>query len=131
MIELDEITRALETVSPAWAAAVSAPASDAARAPQLGRSPGVRRGVEAIHEGWLLHRGASRIVAGASPDLALLVGDWAYAAGLCDVAEHGTLDDVLELARLVTTVSAEHERPVEELEAHWDDALRALEAEPS
>ncbi|MCW2962520.1 MAG: hypothetical protein JWM25_1299 [Thermoleophilia bacterium] len=128
---LAEIAAALADVSPAWADVVTVPSSDAARATTLTRSTEIQRGVEAIREGWLLHRGASRIAAGASPDLALLIGDWSYAAGLVDIAEHGSLDDVAQLAELVAQLSTQHERPLAELEQHWDTTFETLAAAPS
>ena len=38
--------------------------------------------VEAVHEGYLLHYGESRLLAGHDPDLALLAGDYLYVLGL-------------------------------------------------
>lgn len=114
-------------VSPSWAAVMrapmSAPAVDA-RVELLGRDRA--NGFESIREGWLLHRGAARVAEGASPDLALLVGDWCYAAGLCTIADHGTLDDVASLAKLVSDVSVRAGEDVEALGARWDEAAEAL-----
>jgi hypothetical protein len=117
----------LGDVAPAWRR-VTAPPLDAPRSTPaielLGRDRA--QGVEAIREGWLLHRGAARIVHDASPDLSLLMGDWCYAAGLCSITDHGTLDDVATLARLVADVSVGVDRSVEELEPRWDEALESL-----
>jgi hypothetical protein len=112
-------------VSPAWADVTSAPEHAAdAPPPVAGRDRAI--GVEAIREGWLLHRNSSRIVRGASPDLALLVGDWCYAAGLCTIADHGSLDDVARLATLVADVSARADQAVDELEPYWQRTLEAM-----
>ncbi len=45
--------------------------------------------VEAVHEGYLLHYGESRLLAGHDPDLALLAGDYLYALGLDRLAALG------------------------------------------
>jgi len=45
--------------------------------------------VEAVHEGYLLHYGEPRLVAGHDPDLALLAGDYLYALGLDRLATLG------------------------------------------
>ena len=67
---------------------------------------GLSLGVEGIREGWLIHSGASRVLnANVSGGLSLLVGDYCYAAGLCDVAGAGDLDAVSTLADLIATVA--------------------------
>ncbi len=123
---LGVVAQRMRDVSPAWAAVTceptDAPADDAFDVGSRDRTTGV----EAIREGWLLHRNASRIVDGASPDLALLVGDWCYAAGLCDVADHGSLDDVARLARLMADVSARAGETVEALDPYWQQAAKEL-----
>ncbi|MCW2928776.1 MAG: hypothetical protein JWM86_2744 [Thermoleophilia bacterium] len=124
---IEAVALRLRDVSPAW--------HDAAvrehDLPKGTRLPGISRdraiGVEAIREGWLLHRGASRIAPAASPDLALLVGDWCYASGLCSIADHGSLDDVATLARLIADVSARRADEVEALEPRWTEAIEALQ----
>jgi len=128
---LDELAARIAAVSPAWAEVVEpvadAPlfiALDVAAASNLSRE--VALGIESIREGWLLHRAASRIAPAADPDMALLVGDWCYAAGLSGVAEHGTLADVAVLAELLSQVSAAGGEPVEELELRWESARRSL-----
>jgi len=45
--------------------------------------------VEAVHEGYLLHYGEPRLLAGHDPDLALLAGDYLYALGLDRLAALG------------------------------------------
>jgi len=45
--------------------------------------------VEAVHEGYLLHYGESRLLAGHDSDLALLAGDYLYALGLDRLAVLG------------------------------------------
>jgi hypothetical protein len=82
--------------------------------------------VELIREGWLTHRGVARIATGASPNLALLIGDWCYAAGLCAIADHGSLDDVAALAELVADLSARAEESTQALDPYWSTALEAM-----
>ena len=61
--------------------------------------------LEMILEGSLLHYGAPRLVRGADPDLALLLGDQLYALGLARLAELGDLDAVAELADLISLLA--------------------------
>ena len=58
-----------------------------------------------ILEGSLLHYGAPRLVRGADPDLALLLGDQLYALGLARLAELGDVDAVAELADLISLLA--------------------------
>jgi hypothetical protein len=116
-------------VSPSWARVTSSPTTAPASAPAielLGRDRA--QGVESIREGWLLHRSTARIVQDASPDLALLIGDWCYAAGLCQIADEGSLDDVAELARLIADVSVRAAESTDELQPRWDEALESMRA---
>lgn len=83
-------------------------------------------GVELIREGWLLHRGQSRVAFKADTNLALLMGDWCYAAGLRIVTEHGTLEHVRVLANLISSVSANYLADSSELEVMWQGALSDL-----
>jgi hypothetical protein len=61
--------------------------------------------LEMILEGSLLHYGAPRLVRGADPDLALLLGDQLYALGLARLAELGDVDAVAELADLISLLA--------------------------
>ena len=61
--------------------------------------------LEMILEGSLLHYGAPRLVRGADPDLALLLGDQLYALGLVRLAELGDLEAVAELADLISLLA--------------------------
>jgi hypothetical protein len=120
------VVQRLADVSPSWAAVAVQPGS----APAITPLPGIARdrtiGVEAIREGWLLHRGASRVATAASPDLALLIGDWCYAEGLCAITDHGTLDDVAALATLIADVSTRADESPSELESRWTDTTSTL-----
>ena len=64
--------------------------------------------VEAVREGYLLHYGTPRIVAGADRDLALLAGDHLYAVGLECLAGLGDLEAVRELADLISLSAQLH-----------------------
>jgi hypothetical protein len=64
--------------------------------------------VEAIREGYLLHYGEPRLIAGADPDLSLLAGDYLYALGLERLANRGDLVAVAELADLISLCAQLH-----------------------
>ena len=73
--------------------------------------------LEAVREGYLLHYGEPRAVAGMDEDLKLLGGDTMYALGLARLAAEGDLEAVSELADLISgCAQAESEgRSTEEL----------------
>ena len=64
--------------------------------------------VESVREGYLLHYGEPRIVAGADRDLNLLAGDYLYALGLERLAALGDLEAVRELSDLISLVAQVH-----------------------
>lgn len=57
--------------------------------------------VEAVHEGYLLHYGEPRLLAGHDDDLALLAGDYLYALGLDRLAALGDDRAVAILSDLI------------------------------
>ncbi len=59
-------------------------------------------GLETIYEGYLLHYGRPRLFAPEDDDTALLLGDYLYAHGLVRVAEAGSVQDVADLAALIS-----------------------------
>ncbi|HKA66869.1 MAG TPA: hypothetical protein VKG03_03065 [Solirubrobacterales bacterium] len=62
----------------------------AAAGPRTAAAPGeYALVVEAVHEGYLLHYGEPRLLAGHDADLALLAGDYLYALGLDRLAALG------------------------------------------
>lgn len=73
-----------------------------------GREDEVALLVEAIHEGYLLHYGASRTVGQDDPDLALLAGDRLYALGLDRLARLGDLESVDALAEVIARCAEAH-----------------------
>jgi hypothetical protein len=88
--------------SPLWARALL-PSSGAATPRFRGRCPDRHLlGVEMIYEGYLLHYGRSRLFAQADADLALLTGDYLYAAGLSEICATGDLAAVDALAELIS-----------------------------
>jgi hypothetical protein len=65
--------------------------------------------VESVREGYLLHYGEPRVVAGADRDLRLLAGDYLYALGLDRLAALGDLDAVRELSDLISLAAQAHD----------------------
>ena len=59
-------------------------------------------GLESIYEGYLLHYGRPRLFWPASPEIALLLGDYLYAHGLVRIATLGELGAVADLAELIS-----------------------------
>jgi len=124
-----DLAERIGAVSPAWREELGFDLEHAEeRTTGYALERGVALGVEAIREGWLLHHERSRLLPEAGGDLRLLVGDWCYAAGLCEVSEHGTLDQVRVLAALVADISARAAEADDALESRWDDALAALDS---
>lgn len=64
--------------------------------------------VEAVREGYLLHYGQPRLLAGHDPDLALLAGDYLYALGLDRLATLGDTRAVAILADLISDCARLH-----------------------
>jgi hypothetical protein len=58
--------------------------------------------LDAVREGYLLHYGEARLLAGQDPDLGLLAGDYLYALGIERLAAAGDTGAVLELADLIS-----------------------------
>jgi hypothetical protein len=83
--------------------------------------------VESVREGYLLHFGRPRLLAGHDPDLALLAGDYLYALGIERLAALGDADAVCELADLISLCAQLHSEgrqgAVEEL---WSASVRAI-----
>ncbi len=64
--------------------------------------------VEAVHEGYLLHYGEPRLLAGHDADLALLAGDYLYALGLDRLATLGDERAVSILSDLISRCAQLH-----------------------
>jgi hypothetical protein len=83
--------------------------------------------VEAIHEGYLLHYAAGRVVRPEDPDLSLLAGDRLYALGLARLAELGDLTAVVELADVISLAAQAHaEGDPGRTAAIWESGVRAV-----
>jgi hypothetical protein len=89
-------------------------------------------GVEAIHEGYLLHYDRARVFAQDDADLALLAGDHLYAAGLAEICRTGDLHAVSALASLISECAANRaEGRGDEDAAAWERTVSALGAATS
>jgi len=83
--------------------------------------------VEAVREGYLLHYGEPRLLAGQDADLALLAGDYLYALGIERLAALGDAEAVRVLADLISDCARLHtEDREEEVPARWQEAARAI-----
>jgi hypothetical protein len=83
--------------------------------------------MEAVREGYLLHYGESRLIAGHDQDLALLAGDYLYALGLDRLAALGDTDAVAVLSELIARCAQFHaEGRGDQVDPLWDEAARRL-----
>jgi hypothetical protein len=85
--------------------------------------------VEAVREGYLLHYGEPRLLAGHDPDLALLAGDYLYALGLDRLAALGDTGAVRVLADLISDCARLHaEGGTEPIPGLWREAAAEIAA---
>jgi hypothetical protein len=100
----------------------------AARGPRAAAAPGeYALVVEAVREGYLLHYGEPRLLAGHDADLALLAGDYLYALGLDRLAALGDTAAVAVLADLISRCAQLHtEGRAEGVAQLWQDAAREI-----
>jgi len=100
----------------------------AASGPRAAAAPGEYAFVvEAVREGYLLHYGEPRLLAGHDPDLALLAGDYLYALGLDRLASLGDTAAVTVLSDLISRCAQLHaEGRAEGVPQLWQDATRAI-----
>jgi hypothetical protein len=83
--------------------------------------------VEAVHEGYLLHYGEPRLLAGHDSDLALLAGDYLYALGLDRLASLGDTAAVAVLSNLISACAQLHaEDRAESAPELWQAAARQI-----
>lgn len=83
--------------------------------------------VEAVREGYLLHYGEPRLLAGHDRDLALLAGDYLYALGIERLAALGDTEAVKHLADLIATCAQLHTEGREgEVPHRWRETIRAI-----
>jgi hypothetical protein len=82
---------------------------------------------EAVREGYLLHYGEPRLMAGHDADLGLLAGDYLYALGLDRLAALGDTEAVAVLSELIGRCAQLHaEGRTDEVPALWEAAARRL-----
>jgi hypothetical protein len=81
----------------------------AASGPRAGAAPAeYALVVEAVREGYLLHYGEPRLLAGHDADLALLAGDYLYALGLDRLATLGDIAAIAVLSNLIGSCARLH-----------------------
>ena len=81
--------------------------------------------VESVREGYLLHYGEPRLMAGHDADLGLLAGDYLYALGLDRLAALGDTEAVAVLSELIARCAQLHAEGREaEVGAWWPVAAR-------
>jgi hypothetical protein len=124
---LREVADRAAAESPLWAGALL-PAAEAGQPRFAGRCPDQHLlGVEMIYEGYLLHYGRSRLFSQADPDLALLTGDYLYAAGLREICATGDLGAVGALAGLISRCARNQgDGHGADDAALWDETVAAL-----
>jgi hypothetical protein len=99
----------------------------AAAGRDAGNDPGAYAlGIETIREGYLLHYGKPRLIAGADGDLALLAGDYLYARGLERLAALGDLAAIRELADLISLSAQVHAEEREGARELWLASVTAI-----
>jgi hypothetical protein len=83
--------------------------------------------IEAVHEGYLLHYGEPRLLAGHDPDLALLAGDYLYALGLDRLASLGDDYAISTLSDLISRCAElQTEGDAGAIPALWEAAAREI-----
>jgi hypothetical protein len=83
--------------------------------------------VEAVREGYLLHYGEPRLLAGHDADLALLAGDYLYALGIERLAALADTEAVGKLADLISRCAQLHaEDREDEVPALWRQSAAAI-----
>jgi S-methylmethionine-dependent homocysteine/selenocysteine methylase len=83
--------------------------------------------VEAVREGYLLHYGEPRLLAGQDADLDLLAGDYLYALGIERLAALDDSEAILVLADLISECARHHaEGSAEEVPELWRRSVEAI-----
>lgn len=83
--------------------------------------------IESVREGYLLHYGQPRLLAGHDPDLALLAGDYLFALGLDRLAALGDTSAVAVLADLISECARRHaEGETEGIPDLWHEAAAKI-----
>jgi hypothetical protein len=121
---LAEVARRAAADSPLWLEALvheDAPPAFAGACP-----PSHLLGIEMIYEGYLLHGGRSRLFSHDDPDLALLTGDYLYAAGLAEICATGDLEAVRDLAELISACARAQAEGQADQAALWRDTVAEI-----
>lgn len=85
--------------------------------------------IETVREGYLLHYGEPRLLAGHDQDLALLAGDYLYALGLDRLAALGDTAAVTVLSDLISECARLHAEGEEEgIPELWRKAAEEIAA---
>src|SRR5258708_7907383 len=122
MSVLEQIRVRAAVDSPLWASALLP--GDPPAAEYQDRCPDSHLlGVEMIREGHLLHGGRSRLFAQDDRDLALLTGDYLYAAGLAEICRTGDLAAVAALAELISACASDRGKGGADQEERWAETL--------
>jgi hypothetical protein len=122
---MEQIRRRAASDSPLWAAALLP--GEPPPAEYQGRCPDDHLlGVEMIREGYLLHGGRSRLFSHDDADLALLTGDYLYAAGLVEICGTGDLAAVTALAELISACARDRGEGAADSEDRWTVALASF-----
>jgi hypothetical protein len=83
--------------------------------------------VEAVREGYLLHYGKPRLLAGHDADLGLLAGDYLYALGIERLASLGDGEAILVLADLISGCARHHaEGTADRVPELWRRSVEAI-----
>ncbi len=83
--------------------------------------------VEAVREGYLLHYGKARLLAGHDTDLGLLAGDYLYALGIERLAALGDAGAILVLADLISGCARLHaEGSADRVPELWRRSVEAI-----
>jgi hypothetical protein len=83
--------------------------------------------IESVREGYLLHYGEPRLLAGHDRDLALLAGDYLYALGIRRLAALGDSEAIGRLAELISRCAQLHAEGREgEAPRLWRDTVEAI-----
>jgi hypothetical protein len=100
----------------------------AASGPRAAATPGeYALVVEAVREGYLLHYGEPRLLAGHDADLGLLAGDYLYALGLDRLAALGDTEAVAVLSELISRCAQLHaEGRGDEVPGLWPAAAKRI-----
>jgi hypothetical protein len=83
-------------------------------------------GVETIYEAYLVHYGRPRLFEPASPDEAVLLGDYLYAHGLVRIAAAGGVPAVATMAALIARCASLRSDGSPADGAVWVEAAREL-----